>query len=107
MSEHTEEMSEPRVSQKKDGNHAECHLVSAPTASGLEGLVDGQFLPPPLPLGRACEKTVQLSPKEKIQSSRGSQVKEKISSFLSPCRIGLPLNITRQSENLKGFTLPL
>lgn len=104
MSGHTEEASEPRVSQKKDGNHTERHLVPAPTASVLEGLVDGQSLPPPLPLGRAWDKMVQLSPKEKkIQGPHGSLVKKKISSFLSPCQIGFPLDITRQSENLKGI----
>lgn len=104
MSEHTEEASEPRVSQKKEGNHAEGHLVPASTASGPEGLVDSWSLPSPLPLGKTWEKTTQLSPKEKkIQSSRGSQVKEEISSFLFPCQIGLPFDITRQSESLKGI----
>ena len=72
MSGHTEEASEPRVPQKKDGNHTERHLVTTPTASGLEGVGDGQSLPPPLLLGRACDKTVQLSPKEKkIQGPHG------------------------------------
>lgn len=39
-----EEASEPWVSQKKEGNHAEGHLVPASTASGPEGLVDSWSL---------------------------------------------------------------